>query len=59
MVRFIRECGLLELGWPDDNLLLTSDCHGRWGKGPAAWANVTPGVSLRRQHLGLFVVDGL
>ena len=36
MVRFIRECGLLELGWPEHNLLLTSDPYGEWGKGPAA-----------------------
>ena len=36
VVRFIRECGLLELGWSDRNLLLTSECYGRWGKGPAA-----------------------
>ena len=46
VVRFIRECGLLELGWPEDNLLLTSDCHGRWGKGPAAWNNVKAGVTV-------------
>ena len=46
MVRFIRECGLLELGWPVDNLLLTSECYGRWGKGPAAWNSVKAGVTV-------------
>ena len=42
MVRFIRECGLLELGWSDRNLILTSERYGPWGKGPVTWH--TPGV---------------
>ena len=45
MVRFIRECGLSELGWPDPNLILTSDTHGEWGNGPAAYQK-TPGVTI-------------
>jgi hypothetical protein len=45
VVWFVRECGLLELGWPEDNLLLTSDTYGEWGKGPAAYRK-TPGVTV-------------
>ena len=37
MVRFVREIGLMELGWNmDDNLWLVSDCSGHYGKGQVA-----------------------
>ena len=45
VVRFIHECGLSELGWPEDNLILTSETYGGWGKGPAA-DHKTPGVTV-------------
>ena len=45
MVRFVRECGLLEPGWPEKNLLLTPETYGEWGKGPGA-DHRTPGVTV-------------